>query len=392
MATHLILVIGAILLACGSGGLFIVHENNPRLKGLGWLGGSFASGCIGAAMLSHEQHLSVWLGTIGADILILGAFVLLHVAFLDLLSEDEIPLPRLGIFLIVLQVAVDLSLILFDPSDNLRIVWAGGLIAVQTIQTTTVLIVKCQPSVRAPVWFSITLLTVFSVFNLLRSLATALGVLDRVDLSTEIAAATYIFYIVVALGMAFGFFWLTATILTAKLEQMASTDPLTRVYNRRVFLDWCEKELHRSQRTGTPFSILMVDLDHFKDVNDTFGHQGGDLALCAAVEEIQDSIRGIDVLGRWGGEEFTVLLPGASLEAAFVVAERVRRNIAGISLPMRTVTKRDETRFVTVTASVGLAAFQGEEDTIADVMQRADSALYQAKARGRNQVSFQVRS
>ena len=172
---------------------------------------------------------------------------------------------------------------------------------------------------------------------------------------------------------------------------MASTDPLTRVYNRRVFLHWCESEQARSQGLGVPFSVLMLDFDHFKKINDTYGHHVGDQVLCAAVERIQDSVRGIDVLCRWGGEEFAVLLPNASEEATQMVAERVRRNIRMI--------KSADMRFageafaeLQLSASIGAASFEGAGDTYDLMLQRADAALYEAKRSGRNRVILSART
>jgi diguanylate cyclase (GGDEF)-like protein len=128
----------------------------------------------------------------------------------------------------------------------------------------------------------------------------------------------------------------------------------------------------------------MVDLDHFKQINDCFGHQAGDLALCAVVEKMQDSVRGIDVLGRWGGEEFAVLLPGAAADAALLVAQRVRRNIERILLPGTGIRNGERVQMISVTASVGIATFRGVDDNVHTMMERADMALYQAKAAGRN--------
>ncbi len=384
MATQLILVIGALLMFCGSAGLFIVRLTNPRLKGLGWLGGSFAAGSAGGFLLFYYQHTSVWLCVIFADILVLTGFVLLHVAILEL-TEDESLFPLLGIILICVQAVADLCLIYLHEPSRLRALGLGLFVAAQTGQTARVLLRASCRAMRAPVWFSAALLIFFMIFNLGCSIAVVLKLLNGHALN-EVRIVPYVLDIAVALGIAFGFFWMTATILTARLEQMASTDFLTRVYNRRVFLEGCEKELVRSQKGSLCFSILMIDLDHFKQINDRFGHHAGDEVLCAVVEKMQDSIRGIDVLGRWGGEEFTVLLPGASAEAALLVAQRVRENIEkilwqGIGIMTGKIAQNTQ-----VTVSIGLASFRGGDEGVADILQRADKALYAAKAAGRNRI------
>ncbi len=384
MATQITLIIGAVLLACGSAGLYIVRLTNSRLLGLGWLGASFATGSIGAVLLFSFPYTSFWLSVVLADVLILNAFVLLHVAILELI-ESPSQLPVLGVVLLLLQVVADLCLIYLQIPNRFRSVAAEMLIAIQTGQTSMVLLRASRRVISVPFIFSAILLVGFTCFNVGLGIVIALGMLNKPALFYDVKVVTYIIHIAFALGIAFGFFWMTATNLTEKLEKMASTDPLTRVYNRRVFLDWCARELSRAERSGNKFSILMIDLDHFKRINDTFGHHIGDEMLIAAVEKIQDSVRGIDVLGRWGGEEFAVLLPGASLEAALIVAQRVRTNIEKIALQVATI-QQSHAAGVVITASIGVAALRNSKDHIADVMQRADAALYQAKAEGRNRV------
>src|SRR5580698_7760259 len=381
MAIRVILLLGAIFLACGSVGLVIVRLSNPLLRGLGWLGGSFAAGALGAFLLACHGRLPALVTIPLADVLILGSFVLLHVAVLEL-SERCSLFPTFGVALLVLQAAVDLTLIYSPPGFGpygSRIVVAGLLIAVACGHTAFTLIGVARRAVRTSALFTAALLLAFVFYNIIRVLAVGLGLLSRPGAFYTEETVTFGLFVAVALGVAFGFFW-----LTTGLEQMASTDPLTRIYNRRVFLMWAEKELTRGQRTGTPFSVLMVDLDHFKQINDCFGHQAGDQALCAVVEKMQDSVRGIDVLGRWGGEEFAVLLPGAAADAALLVAQRVRRNIERILLPGSGIRNGERVQMISVTASVGIATYRGVDDNVHTMMERADMALYQAKAAGRN--------
>lgn len=386
MAIQVILFLGAVVLACGSVGFVIVRLSNPLLRGLGWLGGSFAAGAAGSLLLACHGHLPR-LATIPlADVLVLASFVLLYVAVLEL-SERSSLFPTFGIALLVLQAAVDLTLMYtpvgFGP-NGARIIIAGLLVAIVCGHTAFTLISVARRAIRTSALFTACLLLVFMVYNVMRSLAVGLGLLQHPATFYREETFTFGLFVAVAMGIAFGFFWMTTAMLTTGLEQMASTDPLTRIYNRRVFLMWAEKELTRGQRTGTPFSVLMVDLDHFKQINDCFGHQAGDLALCAVVEKMQDSVRGIDVLGRWGGEEFAVLLPGAAGDAALLVAQRVRRNIERILLPGTGIRNGERVQMISVTASVGIATYRGVDDNVHTMMERADMALYQAKAAGRN--------
>jgi diguanylate cyclase (GGDEF)-like protein len=382
MAIQVILFLGAVVLACGSIGLVIVRLSNPLLRGLGWLGGSFAAGATGALLLGCHGHLSSLLTIALADVLVLASFVLLNVAVLEL-SERASLFPTFGVVLLLLQTAADLAII-YMPLRGFRVLIAGLLIAAACGQVASALIHIARRAIRTPALSTALLLLAFMVYNVIRALAVGLRFLRQPSVLYTEEIITFGLFIAIALGIAFGFFWMTTAMLTTGLEQMASTDPLTRIYNRRVFLMWCEKELIRGQRTGTPFSVLMVDLDHFKQINDSFGHQAGDLALCAVVEKMQDSVRGIDVLGRWGGEEFAVLLPGAAADAALLVAQRVRRNIERILLPGTGVRNGERVQMISVTASVGIATYRGVDDNVHTMMERADLALYQAKAAGRN--------
>jgi diguanylate cyclase (GGDEF)-like protein len=386
MAIQVILYLGVVVLACGSVGFFIVRLSNPLLRGLGWLGGSFAAGSGGALLLACHGLVPRLATVAVADVLVLASFVLLHVAVLELAEKSSL-FPTFGVALLVLQAAVDLTLMytprVYVPPGS-RIVVAGLLIALVCGHMALTLIGVARRAIRTSALFTASLLLAFMFYNVVRSLIVAFGLIHRPTAFYREETVTFGLFVAVAMGIAFGFFWMTTAMLTTGLEQMASTDPLTRIYNRRVFLMWAEKELTRGQRTGTPFSVLMVDLDHFKQINDCFGHQAGDLALCAVVEKMQDSVRGIDVLGRWGGEEFAVLLPGAAADAALLVAQRVRRNIERILLPGTGIRNGERVQMISVTASVGIATYRGVDDNVHTMMERADMALYQAKAAGRN--------
>ncbi|HKJ28421.1 MAG TPA: GGDEF domain-containing protein [Anaerolineales bacterium] len=166
-----------------------------------------------------------------------------------------------------------------------------------------------------------------------------------------------------------------------KLKEMATIDPLTQVFNRRHFFELAQQALQQSQQDGRSIAAIMVDLDHFKAINDTYGHRAGDQVLQAAAQFIQASIRENDILARYGGEEFAVVLPNTTLDEATEIAERICTHIDSQSVQV------DET-VIPITASVGVAGFldASELDT-AHLLDRADQALYQAKNTGRNRVA-----
>ena len=169
--------------------------------------------------------------------------------------------------------------------------------------------------------------------------------------------------------------------LTKALEHishLAQHDELTGLANRRHMLECMEAERLRSHRTGHPLLLALLDLDHFKNVNDTHGHAAGDQVLQAFVGSVQAMVRGTDVLARWGGEEFVLMLPETDAAGAEELLEHLRHAVQALEVPVDGQTLR-------ITVSIGLAAGRPGE-TVAQTLDRADQAVYQAKAWGRNRV------
>jgi diguanylate cyclase (GGDEF)-like protein len=165
-----------------------------------------------------------------------------------------------------------------------------------------------------------------------------------------------------------------------ELKRLATTDPLTGSFNRRHFLELAGKEVARMRRYRHAMSCLMMDIDHFKRVNDTYGHDVGDRAIIATSQMTKQALRTEDVFGRIGGEEFAAMLPMTRLDKAEQVAERVRLAIAGIRVAL------SATEQLSFTVSIGLVEVAPDRETFEQAMKRADLALYQAKHDGRNRV------
>lgn len=163
--------------------------------------------------------------------------------------------------------------------------------------------------------------------------------------------------------------------------ELSVIDQLTGLYNRRFMNNQLQQLMHRAVMGGKPLSVMMLDIDHFKPINDTHGHQAGDEVLQELADRLRQNIRPMDVPCRPGGEEFLVILPETPGELAMAAAERVRRAIAAEPFQVFSDTKQ-----IKVTVSAGVSSLLGAHDTIADMMKRADTALYQAKSAGRNRV------
>ncbi|PWC43588.1 diguanylate cyclase [Azospirillum sp. TSO22-1] len=182
--------------------------------------------------------------------------------------------------------------------------------------------------------------------------------------------------------------WLRARLLAAsrvvdmqrQLERLATTDSLTGALNRGRFMGRAADEVMRAQRYARPLSAIMLDIDHFKKVNDTHGHATGDEAIRSVVRVCRSLVRGADILGRLGGEEFAILLPETPPQGAVLLAERLRRALAVTEVRIPGGVG------VTFTVSVGVSALKPGEESVSALLARADEALYRAKNGGRNRV------
>jgi len=172
---------------------------------------------------------------------------------------------------------------------------------------------------------------------------------------------------------------LSHLVYSINLLNLATYDPLTKLYNRRAIVQYAEKEVERSKRYNHPFSIILLDIDDFKAINDTYGHTIGDIVLKKISELITSEVRDIDKIGRYGGEEFIIVLPETDIHSATRLAERIREKISHYRFEV-------DNYVLSVTVSLGIAGLGEHGRTFEEILQAADLALYQAKRRGKNQV------
>jgi diguanylate cyclase (GGDEF)-like protein len=231
---------------------------------------------------------------------------------------------------------------------------------------------------RAAGWFLIAwcLLEGFTIAAALRFLAISTADSDALyyyGLPLSMVAAS----ILVALGVADRL--LAQRVALSDAERRAQTDPLTGVLNRRSLIERLDAACTRAKARGLPIALLFIDLDHFKQINDTFGHLAGDACLCAIIEPIHAELRHSDVIGRYGGEEFVVILSSADAAAATPIAQRILERVAdvrvsGFGSP------------ISVTCSIGIATSDTSGIWGEPLLAQADAAVYVAKRSGRNQI------
>lgn len=183
-------------------------------------------------------------------------------------------------------------------------------------------------------------------------------------------------------GMTIGFYGIASDIterkrLQDKLELQATTDELTGVSNRRNFLELASRELKRAIRLNHPLTIAIIDIDHYKTVNDTYGHAAGDQALLNFVKICQKNIREIDIFARIGGDEFALLLPETKRDQAYTIVERIRLTLESLTMDLAG-------KPVTITISSGISNLENKDEPLDTLLSQADKALYKAKESGRN--------
>ena len=168
----------------------------------------------------------------------------------------------------------------------------------------------------------------------------------------------------------------------AQLWDMAVTDSLTGLYVRRYFMVKLQEELHRAERYNNILSVVMADLDQFKNINDTYGHDAGDRVLKAIGKFLQQNVRDVDVVARYGGEEFVIMIPEAADKAAHILSERLRKNLSEMKFD----------NLPPITVSLGIATYPYDGSDAEDLIKKADAAMYAAKRAGRNQVAKYTRN
>ncbi|HUE92214.1 diguanylate cyclase [Pseudomonas sp.] len=225
----------------------------------------------------------------------------------------------------------------------------------------------------------VSLVSLWAFYVVLDAVMWAIEPLQPISRSALLAVHLFNLSVVFAMFSYLSFFYLKiVNSAQRKLRQMAATDPLTGLFNRRHMIDSAERELARFERNRHPIGVLLLDIDHFKTINDSHGHDVGDKVLVEVANSINSQLRTQDLIARWGGEEFLAVLPDTDLEQARAIAERVRQALMQQSWCF-------DGKPVAVTISVGISEFE-EGDELKSPIKRADKALYRCKDNGRNRV------
>ncbi|MBI4987856.1 MAG: GGDEF domain-containing protein [Rhodocyclales bacterium] len=356
-------------------GMYFVQRSQPGVRGLRWWAAANAVGGVGFMLLSLRGAIPDFLSIVAANSLLLAALFCFHEGLARFLDRPN-RMPWLGPLLVTI-----LALLLFRyayilPSIATRIVVVTLLTSIPAVMAARLLIPDVPPKLRSSYWFTASAFVQFAVFSLGRAaftLASPPADLMNAGPVHTLYFLSIFFLLVVA---TFGSVWMTTVFLADKLERQARTDPLTGAMNRLALTENIAREISRARRGDRPLSLLMFDLDHFKQLNDRLGHQAGDEALRAVSGLTHHELRASDILARYGGEEFVAVLPDTDKARAVETAERLRRRLEALK-----IANGDGTA---LTASYGVSTFPLDGTDLESLIGRADAMLYAAKQAGRN--------
>ena len=370
VAVAMAVLMGAVSLAFAR-----VERGTRSLRLWGWSLLIFAAGIVLVALRGQVPDL---VGIAIADTVLFAAAIPM---LRSVRSFDAAPTADVPGWLIVALGFVLISFWTFVAPDQIaRIVVFSAILALQYFRIARYLFSTMSKQWRLPQAFTAAVITLFSVSSAGRAVLTlAEGNTRDYLLPSNLQSISLLGYIVLFVAATLGVMWMEIQRLETDLVRLATIDGLTGILNRRAFLDASEREISRCNRSGETFGFAMLDLDLFKRINDSYGHQVGDQVLCSFSDTLRSVVRPYDFLGRYGGEEFALLLPRSDKTAACAIVERCRQAVERRSI-------EHDGRPIRVTVSAGVAAFGEDGKDLETLITAADVALYQAKTSGRNRV------
>jgi diguanylate cyclase (GGDEF)-like protein len=366
-------------------GCVVIARTVPELRGIRLLTWALACGLLGVVLLSMRPFAPAWATILLANESLFTCSLLIYSATADTLAVPPKFHPW-GIGIILAALPANGYFSYLHPNLTARILICSACFALFAGAKAVILFRYKEPAPdevvpASPLYSLIAALawvqTLIVALQIARCILTLLyPPRDIVHMDLIQSGFTYLNLVLNAAGGC-GLTWLALSIHRRDLHRMAQTDSLTGLLNRRAFEEILARELLRAKRTAKSLSVLLLDIDRFKQVNDEWGHQAGDEVIRRVGEALRSHMRPADALSRFGGEEFVILLRDASVEQSEEIASRLRKDIAGLTgLPGS----------VQVTVSIGVAASH-TDDAPAELLRRCDEALYRSKRAGRDRVT-----
>ncbi|SFP90477.1 diguanylate cyclase (GGDEF) domain-containing protein [Nitrosomonas cryotolerans] len=378
LRTMLVMISALNLLFSGLLALVELHADN--IRGVRqWAIGCFCTGLgLSFAYTQLEPPGHPWALILGATFTLAGAGFQFNGIQLFKTRQCNPVIPWLLAGLTFLQ---SIWFVLFYPDIHSRTIINSILLCLINAASARALFVHIEQPLRTAYWFTALGFTVLTTMFLIEAIIIFLSPANTYGLYSQIPLNPVSFFTasMAQMSIAFGFVLMVNYRLTANHQKLASTDGLTGVMNRRSLEEESIRLLARCSRTDEVLSVMMIDVDHFKSINDRYGHQAGDEVLKRLAVVAQQSIRSNDYLARYGGEEFCILLPTTLEKDAWKLADRLRQSFAAMSIEF-------DGEVLCSTISIGIADTKHAGLEFASLIVAADKAMYRAKHDGRNRV------
>jgi diguanylate cyclase (GGDEF)-like protein len=367
-----------VLLSIGSVVFAKVHSS---FRGFYQLGMGYFLFALGYILFASRQYINDFFSVVLANLLVASSFALVIIGILNFLNYPHKRFIKISSFLLVIIAILFFYFTYIQTNINARIIIISSFISGQAFFVAYKTYCHVNPAIGIFIRFLASSCLFCAVAFLCRIVMTVnseplVNFMDAGYVDAISMIALQIFIVSTCLSLS----WSASQQLAQKLKIQATIDSLTNLYNRRAFEEFAEKEVSRAERDQTHISVVLMDIDLFKQVNDTHGHQIGDKVLQEFSVRLKDSLRQYDILARYGGEEFMLLLPDTDTETALVIAEKLRVTIC------QPVFSVEHSLKLEVSASFGVASISGKTIDWQALVTEADSALYRAKGNGRNQV------
>jgi len=362
-------------------GLFAFGLRQKRFKGFSMLAAASGAHGLGLLLIGFRDTMPDLITVVIANMLVLMGIVFYLEAARRFLEISNSFHPA-GIMVLPPFIGSFIYYTYFSPSVNNRILSATAAFAIISFMCAREFYRHLPKFDQLPRIATSMVFLVYGLFQMYRFVWT----LRESTIQSFMAAGTvhafaFIFIILLIIGSAFGFIWMVSKRLEFDLKEIANHDQLTSILNRRGIEALALREISDMRRSGTNLAVVLVDIDHFKIVNDRYGHHIGDLALTSFANIISHRLRSHDIFGRIGGEEFIIILPQTSGDQALLITERLRTLVEAYKFNL-------EKHRIQMTASFGIAICNSETNSLQDLIPFADKALYKSKQQGRNKVSL----
>lgn len=353
------------------------------MKGVGWFPLYTFCAFMGAVLIAFRGELPAWASVVAGGLFFSVAYVFLHRWLTEFFGQSSYQW-RLQMLFAMAALAVQVRFGLMQPNTQHRLFFYSLVLATQLALSASFVFRTASGPLRPSGWIMGGLLGLLCFNNLIRAIGTVyLGAPDNYLQGGAALSWTLMATSVLQGAVTIAFVWMTAAGLRQELEVQALTDPLTGLLNRRAIETTAEREIALNGLRRQPMSAILIDLDNFKQINDSFGHQCGDAVLIAVATCLKQKVRRQDYLAPLGGDEFVVLLPNTAWEEAFLVAETLR------SCLEETQPLVEVQAAVKIRASFGVAELRSRERGWDQLIMSCDRALYAVKEMGGNQVLVQ---